>query len=227
MTQDPSHNSQRPLQAAKPARERFSFLYRVARGLSWLLFHTVFPIRYHGVEKAQLDAPFMIIANHNNMLDPLIVGWKCKRYQIRFLGKKELAANPFLKWVFAQLHMIPVDRHNMDMTAVRTCLKALNEGHALGIFPEGTRHKQGVMQDLESGVAILALRAKVPLLPVLISRPPRLFKRAHCYYGDPIRVDELAAAGIDKANCDRLLALITQTYEGMVAAHEKSLAAGL
>ena len=221
MTRNQPHDIQESAPAAQPPRERFTTLYRLAQGLCWLVFQTLLPVRYHNVERLQMDAPFMLIANHSNMLDPFLIGWKCKRYQIRFLGKKELAANPLLKWLFAQLHMIPVDRHNMDMAAVRACLKALKEGHPLGIFPEGTRHKEGVMRDLESGVAILALRAKVPLVPALISRRPGLFKRVDCYYGNPIWVDE-PEAGIDKASCDRLLERIVQAYEGLLAVHEKS-----
>ncbi len=208
---------------ARPSKERFTLLYRLAQMVSFVLFHTLFPVRYHGVDKAQLDAPFMLIANHSCLLDPLVAGWQCKRYQIYFLGKKELNSHPLTKWLFEKLHMISVDRHNMDMAAVRACLKALKEGHPLGIFPEGTRHKEGVMQDLESGVAILALRANVPMLPAYISARPRLFRRVDCYYGDPIAMDAFAAGGVDKANCDKLLGVIRETYEDLRREHEKTL----
>ncbi|NLV57303.1 MAG: (d)CMP kinase [Clostridiales bacterium] len=208
---------------AEHFKGRFSIFYRIIQALSWLVFHTIVPVRYHHVDKLQLDAPFMLISNHLSMLDPFLIGWKCKRYQLFFLGKKELASNPLSKWLFAQLNMIPVDRHNMDMAAVRACLKTLGEGHPLCVFPEGTRYKQGVMQDLESGVAILALRAKVPIIPALISRRPRLFARVHCYYGDPIRVEDMALTGIDKGTCDRLLARISQTYTSLLSAHEQNM----
>ena len=165
---------------ASAPKEPFTFTYRLARGVSWLLFHTLFPVRYHAAERIQLDAPFILIANHQSMMDPLVAAWKCKRYQIRFMGKKELAASPFLKALFQSMRMIAVDRHNMDMAAVRACLKALKEGHPLGIFPEGTRHKEGVMRDLESGVAMIALRGGAPLLPAYITAPPRLFRRQGC-----------------------------------------------
>lgn len=72
-------------------------------------------------------------------VDPILIAWGCFRYQIHFLGKKELESVPILRWLFNKLDMIPVDRHNMDMHAVRACLKTLKEGHVLGIFPEGTQ----------------------------------------------------------------------------------------
>lgn len=203
-------------------KERISFLYKLAIAVASVLFHTLFPVRYFHAEKAQLDAPFILIANHNSMIDPMIVGWKCRRYQLRFFGKKELIQNPILKALFLGLRMIPVDRHNMDMTAIRACLKTLKEGHSLGIFPEGTRYKQGVMQDVESGVAVIALRGNAPLLPVYIAGRPRLFRPVQCYYGDPISVSELAGNGSGRENCEALLAIIRHTYQGLVAEHESA-----
>lgn len=213
-------------QGSPATRERRTATYRIAGWLSWLLFNTILPVRYHGVERAQLDAPYILISNHNSMIDPLIAGWNCRRYQIRFLGKKELIKNPILKALFGNMLMIAVDRHNMDMSAVRACLKTIKEGHPLGVFPEGTRHKQGVMQDLESGIAMIALRGNVPLLPVYITAKPRFLRPIDCYFADPISVDEMAKDGIGKENCERLLDVIRHTYEGMVAEHEKAARKG-
>ena len=201
--------------------EKLSWTYRVARGIAAVLFHTVMPVTVHNVENAQLDAPYIIVANHNSMMDPMLIGWKCYRYQIVFLGKRELESTPVLKHMFKSLHMIAVNRHNMDMTAVRACLKALKDGHPLGVFPEGTRHKQGLMEELESGVAMIALRSGARMLPVYIAGKPRLFKRLHVYYGLPISVKEYAKDGVSKESCDRILADITALYRDMEAEHRR------
>lgn len=199
--------------------EPFTAVYKIARGLACLLFTVLMPVRYHNVENAQLDAPYILIADHNCILDPLVAGWKCYRYQIRFLGKKELVGNPVTRWLFAHMRMIPVDRHNMDMAAMRACLKTLKEGHPLGIFPEGTRHKAGVMEELESGIAMMALRGGVKLLPAYIADKPRLFRPIHVYYGQPISLAAIARKGINRETCDEVLALIRDTYREMVELH--------
>lgn len=195
--------------------EKLSGTYRFARGVAWLLCHIFMPVTYHGLENAQEDAPYILISNHNSMVDPILIAWGCFRYQIHFLGKKELESNPILHWFFNKLDMIPVDRHNMDMHAVRACLKTLKEGRVLGIFPEGTRHKKGVMEDLESGIAMIALRSKAPLVPAYMSAKPRLFRRIHLYYGAPIQTAALAEKGINKETCDELLENIRQCYRDM------------
>lgn len=198
----------------KPA-ERFTFMYRLARGVASVLMSTIVPVSYHNVENAQLDAPYILLANHQSMLDPMVVALKCYRYQMIFLGKRELEKNPILKRLFKSLRMIAVDRHNMDMAAMRACLKTLSDGHPLGIFPEGTRHKHGTMVELESGIAMMALRSGARLLPVYIKGKPRLFRRAHAYYGQPISISDIAERGVNRESCAEVLELITQTYRDM------------
>ena len=179
------------------------------------------PVTYHHLERVQLDAPYILVGNHSHMFDPMLIGYPVFRYAVRFLGKKELMNNAILKAICERVGMIPVDRHNMDMGAIRTSLKTLKEGHVLGIFPEGTRHKEGVMQDMESGAAMIALRSGCKMLPAYISSKPALFKRTHVYFGDPIRVTEIAAKGINKDSCEELSRRIAQAYRELVSEHKQ------
>ena len=206
-----------------PAHEPYTLFYRLAMGLSRFLFRTVLPVRYHNVEYTRLDAPYILIGNHNSMLDPLIIGWKCERYHIRFLGKKELTKNPIIKAMFKNLLMIPVDRHNMDMQAVRACLKTLKENHVLGIFPEGTRHKKTLMEEMESGVGMIALRGDVPVLPAYITGKPKLFKAIDCYFGEPFTLRDLAQGGVNREAVETAMARIAARYREMAETHRASL----
>ncbi|MDD3334585.1 MAG: (d)CMP kinase [Eubacteriales bacterium] len=207
-------------QGVKPEREeKFTPMYRFVKMLAGFLFSTFFPVRYHNEENLQWDAPYILLANHNCMMDPLVIAWKCHRYHVRFLGKKELVKNPIARWFFRKMLMISVDRHHMDMSAIRQCLKTLKEKHVLGIFPEGTRHKTGVMEELESGVAMIALMGKVPLIPVYMTGKPRLFRPIDVYYGQPILTSSLAAKGVTKENCDELLQEVRAFYSHIIALH--------
>lgn len=202
--------------------EKFLPLYRYGLPVVAFFVRLLFPVTFHHLENAQQDAPAIMISNHNSLMDPILLAMANKRYHVRFLGKKELVKNPVLKWFFGLLDMIPVDRHNTDMAAIRSCMKVLSAGHVLGVFPEGTRHKQGVMEDLESGIALIALRSKAPLLPVYISDKPRLFRRIHVYCGNTIPVAPLAMQGVNKESCEKLLAAITRRYRELVAEHGKT-----
>ena len=115
-----------------------------------------------------------------------------------------------------------MDRHNTDMEAMRACMRVTREGHVLGIFPEGTRHHEGLMTELESGVAMIALRSKVPLVPVYIAGKLGLFRTLHVYVGEPIMMDDLRAEGINTQTCQALLGRITQTYAALDAARPEA-----
>ncbi|MBR3873066.1 MAG: (d)CMP kinase [Clostridia bacterium] len=209
----------------KPAPpEEKNGMYRFVRAVFGLLFKTVLPVTYHHIERAQMDAPYILLGNHSHMFDPMLIGYPVFRYNIRFMSKKELMNNAILRFLLEKIKIIPVDRHNMDMGAVRASLKTLKDGHVLGIFPEGTRHKEGVMQDMESGVSMIALRSGCRLLPAYISDKPALFKRVHVYFGDPISLKDIAAGGINKETCDQTMERIGKAYRELVEEHQKNLA---
>lgn len=202
---------------AAGSKPRKSLLYSIAKGLAYVVFHTLFPLRIHHVERLKRPAPFLLIGNHNSWLDPLAMCYRIPGQQVAFLGKKELAHNPLAKAVLNRLGLIAVDRHNFDMEAMRACIRALREGRILGVFPEGTRHHPGLMDQLEGGTALLALRCNVPLVPVYFDKKFRLFRVVNMYVGQDIPLDDLLAQGVNMSTCEQLLQRITSTYTAMAA----------
>ena len=198
-----------------PKRERTA-LYTLARIIFGFLFHTIFPLRFHNAQIAdEMQPPYIIMANHRSFADPMALAIKVKRYEIRFIGKRELAHGRLKSWLFSGLHMILVSRHATDMAAMRQCMQTLKEGHILGIFPEGTRHQPEMMQEVESGTAIIALRARVPLLPVYIDGKIRPFHITHIYYGKPMELDDLYAQGVNNDTAHQLCQRIHDVFYAM------------
>ncbi|MBO7662084.1 MAG: 1-acyl-sn-glycerol-3-phosphate acyltransferase [Clostridia bacterium] len=198
--------------------EKRSFLYETVRGLSWLVCHTVMPVVFHDREKLDREAPYILIANHQHALDPVVMALGVRGRQVVFLAKKQLGSNRAAAWALKRVHCIFVDRHNMDMEAMRACVRAIRERRILVIFPEGTRHHEGQMEQIESGTALLTMRSGVPLIPMYIERKLSLFRRNHVYVGDPIPYDDLAAGGINAVSCEALNERIRETYRRMIAA---------
>lgn len=213
-----SEQKQPNFQLTKTA-EKKSIIYTVGLPLVQGLFKTILPVRYHGLEHVSvLDAPYILIGNHLSMLDPFLLALAAPKQRIRFVGKKELWKSKIFTWIANDLKAIPVDRHNTDMEAMRACMRVVREGHVLGIFPEGTRHHQGLMTELESGVAMIALRARVPLVPVYITGKLGLFRPLHVYVGKPIGMDDLREMGVNTETCGLLLGRISETYAALDAA---------
>ena len=200
---------------AAPKRERTA-IYTLARIIFGFLFHTIFPLRFHNAQIVEeMQPPYNIMANHRSFADPMALAIKVKRYEIRFIGKRELAHGRLKSWLFSGLHMILVSRHATDMAAMRQCMQTLKEGHILGILPEGTRHQPEMMQEVESGTAIIALRARVPLLPVYIDGKIRPFHITHIYYGKPMELDDLYAQGVNNDTAHQLCQRIHDVFYAM------------
>lgn len=200
---------------AAPKRERTA-IYTVARIIFGFLFHTIFPLRFHNAQIVEeMQPPYIIMANHRSFADPMALAIKVKSYEIRFIGKRELAHGRLKSWLFSGLHMILVSRHATDMAAMRQCMQTLKESHILGIFPEGTRHQPEMMQEVESGTAIIALRARVPLLPVYIDGKIRPFHITHIYYGKPLELDDLYAQGVNNDTAHQLCQRIHDVFYAM------------
>lgn len=146
----------------------------------------------YGGKNTPESGPLIVAANHSRFFDPVFVCMAVPR-RIQWMAKKELFVFPF-KWFFYFLAAFPVDRQGGGRAALRTALKYLAEGWAMGIFPEGTRRQAGSSQGAKSGAIMLAVRSGARILPVYLGRIPgplaRLRgERFRAYVGEPITID--------------------------------------
>ncbi len=120
-----------------------------------------------GKENVPRSGPLIVVANHLNLPDPPLLTASIPR-RIIFMAKEELfysRGGPFVRWFGA----FPVRRGELDREAIRQAIKVLEEGLALGMFPEGRRSPNARLIQAEPGTALIALRTRVPILPVGIS----------------------------------------------------------
>ena len=202
---------------AEAITEKKGILYEVVRVLAIIVFHTLMPVRFHHRERLDREAPFVLIANHQHALDPVVMAMGIPKHQLVFLAKKELAGNSkFLRNVLTRLHCILVNRHETDMEAMRACMKAVRMKKILLIFPEGTRHHEGQMEQIENGTALIAMRSKAPVIPIYFARKLSWFKVTNLYVGEPIPYDDLLAEGINADTCERMNERMRETFRNMI-----------
>jgi 1-acyl-sn-glycerol-3-phosphate acyltransferase len=109
----------------------------------------------------------LIVSNHVSFMDPTTVGWAVAR-EIYYLGRKSLFKPPFWSWFLPICNVLPIDRDGRDVSGLRRIIKMLKEGHAVLLFPEGTRSDDGTIQPAEPGAGLVAMKAGVPILPVRV-----------------------------------------------------------
>ncbi|MFH0868342.1 MAG: lysophospholipid acyltransferase family protein [Candidatus Woesearchaeota archaeon] len=125
--------------------------------------------KVNGLENIPKQGAFIVAANHASYADHLIIASVLITYlnkKVHFLSKKEHFDNIFKKAWHTYAGAIPLDRQSGGKEALRLAVKALKHGKIIAIHPEGTRSLTGKMQKGKTGVARLALKARVPVVPI-------------------------------------------------------------
>ncbi len=173
---------------------------RLARFLLWFfrpLFWLLFPYRVTGREHIPTEdggVPTVLCANHISDIDPVFL-LICQKRHIYYMAKAELFKVGIASWFFGKkFGAFPVNRGAGDTGAIDTSVRLVKEGKLLGIFPEGTRSKDGRMGRAKSGAALIVSRTGAQVLPVGIHSKDQKVRLLHMTYidiGEPIPFDQL------------------------------------
>lgn len=175
-------------------------LLSILKFIAHKLFRVLFAVEYHGLENVPATGAVIIAGNHPSYLDPALV-WLPISRTMRFMAWDALFKVPLLGRLIKTLGAFPVDiRKGKGESAFREALRVLNDGDALGIFPEGQRSEAGPMGELRTGVARLAIETGAAIVPVtiggafrawpkwkLLPKPAKIIVRYH----EPIRLSEV------------------------------------
>jgi len=184
------------------------------RLVAWSIFAR---IKVHGVEHVKPDRPYVYMANHSSLIDtPALFAYLPLPFRI--MAKRSLFFVPFMGWHLWTAGHFPIDRGNARKTAVsmRRVIEGVRKGQSLAVFPEGTRTADGRLQPFKPGVFKIALRAKVPIVPVTIKGTFSLLPKT-TLAPRPGTVDVILGKPIDTTAYDerRLKELIDVTREAI------------
>lgn len=203
---------------------RPSALYRGVGLVSRPLMNLLLRPRAFGVENVPREGGFVLAANHLSNFDPWAVGLPMFPWRfLRFMAKSELywfPLGPFIKAGGA----FKVRRGERDAGAIQTAVELARDGHAVVIFPEGTRRRKGMVKRYEArphtGAARVALGAGVPLIPAAIKGTDNLrgLGPLRVAYGPPVELDDLAGRDDREAAqeaTDRLMTEIARLEQAL------------
>jgi len=174
-----------------------TWLYSFAKVLLKFLFRFVFRLQARGLEFFPKDQNCILLSNHISAWDPMTITHLYKHNEIHFFAKDSLFKNKLLAAVLRKIHAFPVKRGETDMKAMRHAMQVLKDGHVLGIFPEGHRIHGGELAPIETGVAVMALKSRVPVVPILIRGRYKLFSTIKVSVGEPVPLDGLIGGTAD------------------------------
>ena len=165
--------------------------YRLCCAFARPFYSLVYPSTVEGLENLPDEGGCIVCANHLSARDPFYLAVKVRNRYLHFMAKAELFRFKPVAWFMRGLMSFPVDRGHNDLNAVRTALKLVADGHVLGVFPQGTRSRDNTPTPMHTGVALIALRAGKPVIPVYIGGPYRLFRRIPVRVGKPVDLSDL------------------------------------
>jgi 1-acyl-sn-glycerol-3-phosphate acyltransferase len=165
-------------------------LYKIGKFVSGSFLKSMFKLEIIGVDKFPKTGGVLLCSNHISNLDPPLVGSACPK-TVHFMAKSELFNIPVLKQLLPAINAFPVKRGMSDKQALRIGLSLLNDGKVLGLFPEGTRSKNGEVGKGLAGAGFFALRSQAKVVPCAVQGSYKPFQKLTVTFGDPIDFDEL------------------------------------
>lgn len=178
-----------------------------------------FRVRREGPCTVPPHGSAILAANHTSFIDPLLLYATGPQRLIGFLVAKEYHDMPVIGRLLKGLGCIPTTRSGQDLPATREAIRHLQEGHLVGIFPQGRIEQPGETIAARGGIVLLALRSRVPVIPVHISGVRYsenliwgffLRHRARVRYGKPIDLSAYYDKPLDKEFRDQIGRMILQ-----------------
>lgn len=181
--------------------------WKMTRPVCAPLIRAAWRVRITGKEHIPDEGPAVLASNHHSILDHFLLPLSTKR-PVFYLSKAEHFDHRLRGWLFAQWGAIPLHRGKGDKEAVRRGEEILRDGNLFGIYPEGTRSKDGRLYKGHTGVARIALSAGAPIIPCAMvgtdqalpkgSNWPKM-KKCEVRIGPPIDLSSFEGEPVDHA----------------------------
>ncbi|MBE6763239.1 MAG: 1-acyl-sn-glycerol-3-phosphate acyltransferase [Ruminococcaceae bacterium] len=181
---------------------KVTFGIRVGRVLLAILrplIFCLFPYRFvHREKLPKVGGKFIVCCNHISVIDPVFLLLAC-RFPIYYMAKEEIFRNRLIGWFLRTCFgVFPVSRGKGDTTAITTAMNLLDNQKVLGIFPEGTRSKDGKLGVAKAGTSMIAVKTQSPIFPCAIfakNGKVRLFQKTTVVFGDMLTLEDLHLHG--------------------------------
>jgi len=176
-----------------------SFAWRLAQRLLQIMFVGWTQLRIRGREHIPRTRGGLVISNHQSFLDPVMLQVALPR-PVSFLARDTLFRFWVLKYLFRLSFVFPLKREATSTATIRGAVARMKHGFLVGMFPEGTRTRDGLVGEFKPGFIALVRRAKLPVYPVGIAGSNRAMprikfgfyrKQITMVYGKPLSYDEL------------------------------------
>jgi len=189
-------------------RSPFSPAQSVLFGLNYVIARVLWRAAISGTFDLPAGSGAIIVSNHRSPVDPSFL-YLATRRVVRWMVAREYCVHPAIAWFFRIVESIPVGRGGIDTAATRRAIRHARAGGLVGMFPEGRINKtSSLMIPGRPGAAMIALCARVPIVPIYIQGTPfngsvfgslLLPAKVHLTIGAPIDLSDYYSRADDRA----------------------------
>lgn len=182
-------------------------VYKIINFFFYSLFYILYRHKIYGQENLPSGA-VIIAPNHQSYYDPPLIGLSCSE-EIFYLARDSLFRRPLLGPLIRLLNAYPLSGSALDRGSIKSIQSLLMKQKKVVIFPEGIRSADGHLASIKPGIALLAFRSHVPIIPVYIhgtfdiwprhKKFPKLWGKTACVFGHPFYPDQFAHLGKKEA----------------------------
>lgn len=166
----------------------------------------------------------VLCANHISYLDPPVLGAAVTPRRTYFMAKKELFEVPVLGPIIRKSYAFPVDRDHFDREAIRNAIELLQKGEFVVVFPEGQRSPDGSLQPANTGPAMMASKAGVPIVPIALKGTDDILQRGRkglhrgrvfVDIGEPVHPTAFGEGKLDKEQLSAFTEAVMSSIEAL------------
>lgn len=189
-------------------------LYKIGKYILGPIFMWYYNPKVINKEVLNTEGPVLIVGNHKHLYDQCMTIVVCKRF-IKYMAKKEYFDSWKTRWFFKSVGCIPVNRSIKDNNATSLALEHLNNGGAIGLFPEGTRNKTDkFLLDFKFGTVSMASKTGATIIPFGITGDYKFrSKNLTIRYGKPFKVGSMDLEEANKKLYNEVKKLMEQNLK--------------
>lgn len=171
-----------------------NFLYKIVLFSVYWFFKIVYRHKIYGADNFYPGAA-LLAANHSSFYDPPLLAISTP-YEVHFMARKTLFDTPGFGALIRSLNAHPVSGKAQDVAVFKTIVRLMKEGKKAIIFPEGTRSRDGTLQPIKPGAALLIFKTGAAVIPAYLhgtfqiwpsgKKFPKLWGKTACVFGKPL-----------------------------------------
>lgn len=207
--------------SVKKNAELFSFKYliydlaKITAALPGLIWYRPKFIYENDAARKKIRGGALLIANHHTLFDPVHIMMAIWYRRHHFVCYKELYDKA--KWIFKPFMCIPIDRNNFSFDSFHKIIDSLRSGQLVCMFPEGriSRNINGRLTDFKSGMVLMALKSKRPVIPIYIREKKHFYSRLVSVIGEPVDICALCGESPDFSQIEKAAEILRQKEESL------------